>query len=221
MATQRFNNQQVHITKKSKLGAHLGTALLVVVVLGAAGYGHYFYNDDAGLLKHVKQQDELSVFAAYVYSHKGVPDPAVIPLRDGLEKGSDSFKKACARALGKRKNKDMTAFLGHAATHDVDGAVRAAMIDAMAEHGDVNINSYLDKLVLETDSRVRIAVSRLIGKLGLHNYIPALIDTLGVSSVDADASRAAKESLDSFLSDGRSFGFNTAEWNKWYEGEYD
>jgi HEAT repeat protein len=219
MATQRY--EQVHITKKSKFGAHLGTALLVIVVLGVGGFGHYFYNDDPGLLKHVTDRDELSVFAALVYSRKGVPEAAVNPLRDGLEKGSDSFKKACARALGARKNKDMTAFLGHAATHDVDASVRAAMVDAMAENGDVNIGQFLDKLVQETDSRVRIAVARLIGKLKLDRYIPTLIDMVGASSMDADTARVAKEALDSFLGDGRSFGFNASEWNKWYAGEYD
>ena len=221
MATQRFNGSQVHITKKSKFGAHLGTALLIVVVLGASGLGHYFYNDDPGLLKHVTDRDELCVFSALVYSHKGVPDAAVIPLRDGLEKGTDSFKKAAARALGTRKNKDMTAFLGHAATRDVDATVRAAMVDAMAENGDVHIGNFVDKLVQDTDSRVRIAVARLIGKLQLEHYIPALISMVGASSMDGDAARAAKEALDAFLGDGRSFGFNAAEWTKWHDGEYD
>ena len=38
---------------------------------------------------------------------------------------------------------------------------------------------------------------------------------------DADLKRVAKGELDLFICDGRSFGFRTDEWTKWYEGEYD
>ena len=79
----------------------------------------------------------------------------------------------------------------------------------------------MDKLVQDSDARVRVAVARLIGTLELVDYIPSLIAWVGGSAHDADSARAAKVSLESFLGDGLSFGFSSVEWNKWYEGEYD
>jgi HEAT repeat protein len=194
--------------------------MLFVLIAAVAGGGHYFYNEDAELLRHVTEQDQFAVPAAYVYAHKGVPKGAIEPLQKGLEKGSDAIRVAYARTLGFAHDPEVnTVHLGYAAVKDPNYEVRVSATTALGENGNVRIAKYMEHLIEDDDDRVKIAAVHTVGKLELDRFMPYLIGYL--EHHNADLQRACKEELDAFIGDGRSFGFRSQEWMKWYEGKYD
>lgn len=210
---------QVHLSKKSRAGSKLGSAVFVLALLGAGGGGYFFYTDEPALVRHVAEQDDFAVPAAWVLWYRGAPAEAVEPLRTGLEGGSVALKKACAAALATRKDPENTIWLGAAASEDSDAGVRAAALDALGDNGDPNVDRYLVPAFDDPSLEVLQAACRAVGKLGLMRFVPRLIGLL--SHPKGDVQRAAKEALESFTPEGQSFGFDPMEWKKWYEEQYD
>ncbi len=221
MASSPSRRFEIHQSRSPNRGSKLGTAILVVLLLGGGGSGTWFWRDRDGLVRHVRERDRLAVPAAWVLSLQTVEgvtpwaEEARAALKKSLEAGEPWLRRASARALGTARRVDVVPFLGAAAVRDEEAAVRAAAVQGLGVNGEPSARSYVEAALRDPEAEVRKAACRAVGALGLDRLIPLVIEQLYDS--DTGVRRAAVEGLEAFMPDGNSFGGDADHWRRWYE----
>ena len=211
--TVRFGG--VHLTKAPNRGSKVGTAVLVVLVVGGGLGGSWFWSNEAAQVEQLSKRGPLALPAAYVLTWKGASEKTEEPLRDALEHGEPRLRAQSAKALATLRRRENVAFLGDSAVNDPEESVRLAAVVALGQNGETNAQPFLQQALEDSSIPVQSAACRAAGKLRLTALIPHLIERL--KHHDGDLLRAAREGLEEFTPEGISFEFDPGRWQKWYE----
>ena len=190
------------------LAVALGLPLVVLVGLAAR-----LWSSPAAQLEHVRARDQLAVVSAWMLGRRGPPPEALDPLLEALPQGQPSLRAAAAKALGATRKPDLLRPLGNAARDDPAPNVRCAALDALATLGDVRATHDVGPALADPDLDVQVAACLAVGRLGLAEHLPALIDRL--LHPEKKVRWGALAGLDAFRPGKASFEFDAARWKKW------
>jgi hypothetical protein len=202
--------------KKTDRGSKAFTVVAGAVLLGTIAIGYRFWSDREGLVRHVRDRDQLAVLSVWVMLRQGVDaQKARQPLLDALEQGQPSLRSAAVKALGTLKDGDLIPEIGKAATRDASPAVRLSGLEALEQIGRTSAQPFVRTALDDPDLTVQGAACRCAGGLELHDMIPLIIEKLGSS--DNKLRIDAQAGLECFLKPGEtSRGAEPGEWSRFF-----